>query len=57
MYALNHGLPRALANEIIALTLTMVTVSIVLHGISVTPLMNLYLRRKTLRPDRRRTTL
>jgi NhaP-type Na+/H+ or K+/H+ antiporter len=46
MYAINHGLPRALAEEITALTLTMVAVSIVLHGISVTPLMKLYGRRK-----------
>jgi len=46
MYAINHGLPRLLAEEIIALTLTTVAVSIVLHGISVTPLMNLYKRRK-----------
>ncbi|MBL8253222.1 MAG: cation:proton antiporter [Candidatus Competibacter sp.] len=46
MYAINHGLPRSLAEEIIALTLTTVAVSIVLHGISVTPLMNLYARRK-----------
>lgn len=46
MYAINHGLPRALAEQIIALTLAMVAVSIVLHGISVTPLMDLYARRK-----------
>jgi NhaP-type Na+/H+ or K+/H+ antiporter len=46
MYAINHGLTRPLAEEIIALTLTMVAVSIGIHGISVTPLMNLYLRRK-----------
>jgi NhaP-type Na+/H+ or K+/H+ antiporter len=46
MYAINQGLPRALAQEIISLTLTMVAVSIVLHGISVTPLMNLYALRK-----------
>jgi len=46
MYAINHGLPGALAEQIIALTLTAVAVSIVLHGISVTPLMNLYARRK-----------
>jgi NhaP-type Na+/H+ or K+/H+ antiporter len=46
MYAINQGLPRPLAKEIIALTLTTVAVSIVLHGISVTPLMNLYARRK-----------
>jgi sodium/hydrogen antiporter len=46
MYAINHGLPRSLAEEITALTLTAVAVSIVLHGISVTPLMALYARRK-----------
>jgi NhaP-type Na+/H+ or K+/H+ antiporter len=45
MYAINQGLPRILADQIIAITLTAVTVSIVLHGISVTPLMNLYSRR------------
>jgi sodium/hydrogen antiporter len=52
MYAINHGLTRSLAEEIIALTLTMVAVSIVLHGISVTPLMNLYARRKAPRRAR-----
>jgi len=46
MYAINHGLPRSLAEELVALTLTMVAASIVLHGISVTPLMSLYARRK-----------
>jgi len=46
MYAINHGLDRALAEEITALTLTVVAVSIVVHGISVTPLMKLYARRK-----------
>jgi len=52
MYAINHGLPRSLAEEIIALTLATVVVSIVVHGISVTPLMNLYARRKA-RPSGR----
>ena len=52
MYAINQGLPRPLAQEIIALTLTVVAVSIVLHGISVTPLMNLYGRRKARRAAR-----
>lgn len=47
MYAINHGLSAALAEEIIAFTLAMVAVSIVVHGISVTPLMNLYMRRKS----------
>lgn len=45
MYAINHGLPRPLAEQIAALTLTMVAVSIVLHGVSVTPLMDRYSRR------------
>jgi NhaP-type Na+/H+ or K+/H+ antiporter len=49
MYAINHDLPRPLAEQIIAITLTTVTVSIVLHGISVTPLMDLYVRRKARR--------
>jgi len=49
MYAINHGLPQSLAEQIVALTLTTVTVSIVLHGISVTPLMGLYARRKAAR--------
>ena len=47
MYAINHGLPKPLANELIAITLTTVTVSILFHGISVTPLMGRYVRRRT----------
>jgi NhaP-type Na+/H+ or K+/H+ antiporter len=43
-YAVNHGLSPAMSERLIALTLTVVTVSIVVHGISVTPLMNLYAR-------------
>jgi NhaP-type Na+/H+ or K+/H+ antiporter len=46
MYAINHGLPRALADQLVAITLVVVTTSIVLHGISVTPLMMLYARRR-----------
>ncbi len=49
MYAINHGLPEPLAKELIAITLTTVAASVVLHGISVTPLMSLYTRRKTRR--------
>ncbi len=52
MYAINRQLPEALAAQIIAITLTTVTVSIVLHGISVTPLMELYARRKARRSRR-----
>ena len=46
MFAINQGLPRVLAEELIALTLTVVAASIVVHGISVTPLMSAYARRK-----------
>jgi len=47
MYAINRGLPQPLANELIAITLTTVVASVVFHGISVTPLMSLYARRRT----------
>ncbi|HEX8821893.1 MAG TPA: cation:proton antiporter [Archangium sp.] len=43
-YALNHGLPEALAHQLVPLVLTVVAVSIVVHGISVTPLMQRYER-------------
>ena len=49
MYAINRGLPEPLAKELIAITLTTVAASIVLHGISVTPLMGVYARRKSRR--------
>jgi sodium/hydrogen antiporter len=41
-YALHHGLPPDLAYRLTALTLAVVAVSIVVHGLSVTPLMHLY---------------
>jgi NhaP-type Na+/H+ or K+/H+ antiporter len=49
MYAINRGLPEPLAKELIGITLTTVAASILIHGISVTPLMRLYARRKTRR--------
>ena len=49
MYALNHGLPEKLAEPVIAVTLATVTVSIVVHGVSMTPLMAMYVRRKAAR--------
>jgi len=49
MFAVNHGLPETLAEQLIAITLTVVAASVVLHGISVTPLMNRYARRKASR--------
>ncbi|RYZ01535.1 MAG: sodium:proton antiporter [Comamonadaceae bacterium] len=44
-YAINHGLPAALASQLTALTLSVVVASIVVHGVSVTPLMGAYERR------------
>jgi NhaP-type Na+/H+ or K+/H+ antiporter len=43
-YAVNHGLPAAEARTLVALTLTTVAASVVVHGLSVTPLMSLYRR-------------
>jgi NhaP-type Na+/H+ or K+/H+ antiporter len=45
MYAIEHGLPRPLAEQIVAITLAAVTVSILLHGISVRPIMHFYRKR------------
>ena len=45
-YAINHGLAGDAAATMVALVLSVVVVSILVHGISVTPLMNLYERRK-----------
>jgi NhaP-type Na+/H+ or K+/H+ antiporter len=45
-YALSHGLPPAQAQTLVALTVAVVVSSIVVHGISVTPLMAQYRRRR-----------
>jgi NhaP-type Na+/H+ or K+/H+ antiporter len=46
MYAVNHGLSENLARQLADLTLVTVAVSIVVHGVSVTPLMDVYTRRQ-----------
>mgnify|MGYP003457901218 CR=1 FL=1 len=46
------GVWRSLAEHTIALTLTILAASIMLHGISVTPLMDRYARRKAQRSGR-----
>lgn len=48
MYAIQHGLPEALALELIQLTLIVVALSILLHGISVKPLMGRFWRGKSI---------
>lgn len=42
MYALNHGIPADLGRQLAALTIVTIAVSIIVHGISVTPLMQRY---------------
>jgi NhaP-type Na+/H+ or K+/H+ antiporter len=46
MFALNHGLPDDLTSELVSITLTTIAVSIIAHGITVTPLMDWYQKRK-----------
>ena len=46
MYAIQHGLPETLALKLIQMTLIVVALSILLHGISVKPLMSRFWRRK-----------
>jgi NhaP-type Na+/H+ or K+/H+ antiporter len=47
MYAISHGVASPVADRLVALTFATVAASITLHGISVTPLMNLYERRRS----------
>lgn len=43
-YAVEHGLPEELALELIHLTLIVVTLSILVHGVSVKPFMRRFWR-------------
>lgn len=45
MFVIQHGLPEPLALQLIQLTLVVVTLSILVHGASVKPLMSLFWRR------------
>ena len=47
MFAIRHGVSGPLAQQLITFTLVTVAASIVVHGVSVTPLMRRYLRRKS----------
>lgn len=46
MYAIQHGLPEDLALNLIQITLIVITLSILVHGISVKPLMSRYWGRR-----------
>lgn len=45
MYAVNHGLPHDTTQVLVAITAAVVITSILVHGISVTPLMKIYEQR------------
>ena len=49
MYAINHGLPNPIAREFVNLVFGVITMSIVVHGISATPLMERYYSRRELK--------
>ena len=42
LYAINHGLERSTANQLLSVTLVVIVCSVVVHGVSVTPLMRRY---------------
>ncbi|MCS0808883.1 sodium:proton antiporter [Massilia agilis] len=52
MFALNHGLSGALAQQFVALTLVAVTASILLHGITAHPVMRWYAHAQAVTPER-----
>ena len=54
LFAANRGLPDAVAPTIVGLTLVTIVTSIVVHGISIPPLMSRYRRSKTARGRRNR---
>jgi NhaP-type Na+/H+ or K+/H+ antiporter len=46
MYSISHGIPREIAESFVSITLSVVISSIIIHGISVTPLMKIYNERR-----------
>lgn len=46
-FAMQHGLPPALGGQLASIVITVVVASIIVHGVSVTPLMTWYERRAT----------
>jgi NhaP-type Na+/H+ or K+/H+ antiporter len=46
-YAISHGLAPELATILVGVTLTVVAVSVLVHGVSVTPLMRLYEKKRS----------
>ena len=52
VFALEHGVVGPLAHTVVSATLSCVALSIVLHGLSATPLMNAYRRKRMRRPGK-----
>jgi NhaP-type Na+/H+ or K+/H+ antiporter len=50
MFAIHHGVTGPLAQQLVTLTLVTVAVSIVVHGVSVRPLMKRHTRRRSIAP-------
>jgi NhaP-type Na+/H+ or K+/H+ antiporter len=50
LFAINHGLAPELAKVLLSITLSVVVASVVAHGVSVTPLMRRYEKRKRTSP-------
>lgn len=50
VFAIRHGVSGALAQELVTLSLVTVAVSILVHGVSVRPLMQWYVRRRSVAP-------
>ena len=46
MYVIQHDLPQDLALQLIQVTLVVITLSVLMHGASVKPLMKLFWRRR-----------
>ena len=52
VFAITHGVDGPIAGDLVALTIAVIVASIVLHGVSVTPLMNRYEQRRRRRSRR-----
>ena len=53
LYAINHDIEPALAERLLSITLAVIVASVVVHGVSVTPLMNHYEARKLAKKKQR----
>ena len=57
LYAINHDIQSALAERLLSITLAVIVASIIVHGISVTPLMQHYEVRKAVKKKQRKASM